>query len=209
MSRNTSARHQPKPAAGGLSNGLTTPCADVGTGLHGLATREASGVSAAGARTTQGVQIGLANFWQTTASGSRGGDRLGAGPGLSCWFGVEPPAGSNRRPHPCHGTTGNRCAERHSRRSCSTVGAEGIGSLPAKVGAHFPVTLFMGELVRASYPNELIGLCPYPFHDRPFPSARWRQSADEGQRPRRGQGPDPVVHVKAPAADSSAGRPAG
>src|SRR4029453_10121643 len=26
----------------------------------------------------------------------------GAGPGLSCWFGVDPPPESNRRPHPYH-----------------------------------------------------------------------------------------------------------
>jgi hypothetical protein len=42
---------------------------------------------------TQRVQVGLANLWQTAVGGSRSRDRSGTGPGLSCWFGVEPPAG--------------------------------------------------------------------------------------------------------------------
>jgi hypothetical protein len=33
----------------------------------------------------------LANLWQTAVAGSRAHDRLGAGPGLTCWFGVESP----------------------------------------------------------------------------------------------------------------------
>ena len=48
--------------------------------------------------------------------------------GLSCWFGMEPPPESNRRPHPYHGTTGNRCADPRMCRSRSTVRVEGIGS---------------------------------------------------------------------------------
>ena len=39
----------------------------------------------------------------------------------------------NRRPHPYHGTTGNRCADRRFPRSRPTVRAEVIGSLPAKL----------------------------------------------------------------------------
>jgi hypothetical protein len=46
-----------------------------------------------------------------------------------------PPAESNRRHHPCHGTTGNRCADRRFPRSRPTVGAEVIGSLSAKLNA--------------------------------------------------------------------------
>jgi hypothetical protein len=42
---------------------------------------------------------------------------------------VEPPPESNRRPHPYHGTTRNRCANRRLPRSRPTVGAEVIGSL--------------------------------------------------------------------------------
>jgi hypothetical protein len=48
-----------------------------------------------------------------------------------------PPPESNRRPHPYHGTTGNRCADRRFPRSRSTVRVEVIGSLLAKVCAHF------------------------------------------------------------------------
>ena len=39
---------------------------------------------------------------------------------------------SNRRPHPYHGTTGNRCADRRLPKSPPTVGAEVTGSLLAK-----------------------------------------------------------------------------
>ena len=49
------------------------------------------------------------------------------------------PPESNRRPHPYHGTTGNRCAERHLRRSRSTVRAEVIGSLSPKVCVLLPI----------------------------------------------------------------------
>jgi hypothetical protein len=38
----------------------------------------------------------------------------------SAWW--SPPPESNRRPHPYHGTTGNRCAERRFPRSRPTVG---------------------------------------------------------------------------------------
>jgi hypothetical protein len=41
------------------------------------------------------------------------------------------------RAHPYHGTTGNRCADRRCPRSRPTVRAEVIGSLPAKLCAHF------------------------------------------------------------------------
>jgi hypothetical protein len=42
---------------------------------------------------TQRVQVGLANLWQTAVGASRPRDRSGTGPGLTCWFVVEPPAG--------------------------------------------------------------------------------------------------------------------
>jgi hypothetical protein len=48
-----------------------------------------------------------------------------------------PPPESNRRPHPYHGTTRNRCADRRFPSSRSTVGAEVIGSLPTKLCALF------------------------------------------------------------------------
>src|SRR5918994_7097301 len=48
-------------------------------------------------------------------------------------LGWSPPPESNRRPHPYHGTTRNRCADRRFPRSRPTVGAEVIGSLSAKV----------------------------------------------------------------------------
>jgi hypothetical protein len=48
-----------------------------------------------------------------------------------------PPPESNRRPHPYHGTTGNRCADRHLRRSPPTVRVKVIGSPSAKGCVHF------------------------------------------------------------------------
>jgi hypothetical protein len=59
--------------------------------------------------------------------------RPGVAPGLGWWFVVEPPPESNRRPHPYHGTTRNRYANRHIPRSRPTVGVEVIGSLSAKL----------------------------------------------------------------------------
>src|SRR4029453_19288111 len=55
----------------------------------------------------------------------------------SAWW--SPPPESNRRPHPYHGTTRNRCANRRSRRSRPTVGAEGIGSLLSQLCVQFIV----------------------------------------------------------------------
>ena len=46
-----------------------------------------------------------------------------------------PPPESNRRPHPYHGTTRNRCADRRLRRSRPTVGAKVNGSLSTKLCA--------------------------------------------------------------------------
>jgi hypothetical protein len=48
-----------------------------------------------------------------------------------------PPPESNRRPHPYHGTTRNRCADRHFPRSRPTVRAKVIGSPSAKLCALF------------------------------------------------------------------------
>src|SRR5215212_12199658 len=53
----------------------------------------------------------------------------------SAWW--SPPPESNRRPHPYHGTTRNRCADHRFPRSRPTVVAEVIGSLSAKLCAHF------------------------------------------------------------------------
>jgi hypothetical protein len=53
----------------------------------------------------------------------------------SAWV-WSPPAESNRRPHPYHGTTGNRCANRRLPSSHPTVEAEVIGSLPTKLCTH-------------------------------------------------------------------------
>jgi hypothetical protein len=52
-------------------------------------------------------------------------------------LGWSPPPESNRRPHPYHGTTRNRCADRRFPRSRPTVGAKVIGSLSTKLCAHF------------------------------------------------------------------------
>ena len=50
-----------------------------------------------------------------------------------------PPPESNRRPHPYHGTTRNRCAEPRFPRSRPTVRAEVMGSPSPKLCAHSPV----------------------------------------------------------------------
>jgi hypothetical protein len=42
-------------------------------------------------------------------------------------LGAEPPAGTNRRPHPYHGTTRNRCAHRRFPRSRPTVSTKAAG----------------------------------------------------------------------------------
>ena len=47
-----------------------------------------------------------------------------------------PPPESNRRPHPYHGTTGNRCADWRSPRSRSTVRVKVIGSAPTQLWGH-------------------------------------------------------------------------
>ena len=44
-----------------------------------------------------------------------------------------PPPESNRRPHPYHGTTGNRCANRHIPSLRPTVRAKVIGSLAVRL----------------------------------------------------------------------------
>jgi hypothetical protein len=56
-----------------------------------------------------------------------------------CWSSAwwSPPPESNRRPHPYHGTTRNRCADRHIRRSRPTVSTEVIGSPSVQLCAHF------------------------------------------------------------------------
>jgi hypothetical protein len=82
---------------------------------------------------THSVQIGLANLWQAAVAGPPGLQQAGHVPGLSWWLVWSPPPESNRRPHPYHGTTRNRCANRRSPRSRPTVGAEVIGSPSAKV----------------------------------------------------------------------------
>jgi len=52
------------------------------------------GVASTGdASRPQSAQVGLANLRQTRVASSWPRGRSVAGPGLSCWFGVEPPAG--------------------------------------------------------------------------------------------------------------------
>jgi site-specific DNA recombinase len=54
--------------------------------------------------------------------------------GFPCWW--SPPPESNRRPHPYHATTGNRCADRRFPRSRPTVGAKVIGSPSTQLCGH-------------------------------------------------------------------------
>jgi hypothetical protein len=79
-----------------------------------------------------------------------------------CWSEPmwSPPPESNRRPHPYHGTTRNRCAERPFPRSRPTVGAEVIGSLSAKLCALLkPCT---GRLGAVTNPLETTSPAPVP-----------------------------------------------
>ncbi len=184
-------------------------------------------------RTTSPVDRVSGKFWQRRSGARRAWKGPSIRPGLAAGLWWSPPPESNRRPHPYHGTTRNRCADRRFPSSGSTVGAKVMSSPSAKGCAHFPVTLF----ARAqSSPPERIGRCPYPIHDRSFTSADGvsRRSSTgrrttasprcrlPGARPRlrprretarslvlatrrqrraarRGQGPNPVVHVPAPA----------
>jgi hypothetical protein len=109
---------------------------------------------------THSVQIGLANLWQTAVAGPPRIQPAGHVPRLSCWFVVEPPPESNRRPHPYHGTTRNRCAHRRLPRSRSTVGAKVMGSPSAKGCAHFPVTLFAGAPAIPTSASDCVRILP-------------------------------------------------
>jgi hypothetical protein len=106
------------------------------SGRPGLITHDRR-VAAAGATTTQGVQIELANLWQTASSSSRGGHRPSAWPGLSCWVVVKPPAGIEPATPSLPWNPRNRCAEPRFPRSRPTVRAKVIGSLLTKVCAHY------------------------------------------------------------------------
>jgi hypothetical protein len=124
---------------------------------------------------------------------------------LLVWGGA--PAGSNRRPHPYHGTTGNRCVDRHLPRSRSTVGAKVMGSASTQVCVHS---------LQQSSEQWGWGATASPRRRRPHgpPAVNlhprgWdpasRPHADEGQGPRRRQGPHPVLHVERPAIDTAGG----
>ena len=83
-----------------------------------------------------------ADWRQTASEHGMGSPPSPTGPGREddqrlCWSSAwwSPPPESNRRPHPYHGTTRNRCADRRFPRSRPTVGAKVIGSLSAKLCA--------------------------------------------------------------------------
>ena len=61
--------------------------------------------SVGGASRLRAYKSAWQTLWQQRFGAFRAWKRPGAGAGLSCWFVVEPPPESNRRPHPCH-----RCA---------------------------------------------------------------------------------------------------
>jgi hypothetical protein len=71
------------------------------TARHGSRSRQRGGLTSGRSAlssifdraSTQSAQTELANLWQAAVEGARPCNRPGAGPGLACWFGVEPPAG--------------------------------------------------------------------------------------------------------------------
>jgi hypothetical protein len=69
-----------------------------------------------------------------------------------------PPPESNRRPHPYHGTTRNRCADRHFPRSRPTVGAKVIGSLLPRLCARFKLILIVSGSSHPCTTNAFIGV---------------------------------------------------
>jgi hypothetical protein len=75
-----------------------------------------------------------------------------------------PPPESNRRPHPYHGTTGNRCADRRLPRSRPTVRAEVIGSPSMRLCAHF--RSWCSSQRRAMPDQRSPNSAPCPFLDR-------------------------------------------
>jgi hypothetical protein len=86
-----------------------------------------------------------------------------------------PRDGGHRRPHPYHGTTRNRCANRRFPRSCPTVRAKVMGSPSAKGCAHFPVTLFASE----SLPQSAHRTGSVPLPRSAASSGRRHQSAEQ------------------------------
>jgi hypothetical protein len=105
---------------------------------------------------------------------------------------VEPPPESNRRPHPYHGTTGNRCADRRSPRSRSTVGVKVIGSPSTQLCGHSPQQ--SSEQYGSSSHSVTASLAASRM------AAPSTSSREVGiPRPGRRQGPDPIVHIPDPA----------
>jgi hypothetical protein len=97
-----------------------------------------------------------------------------------------PPQESNRRPHPNHGTTRNRCADRRSRTSRPTGRAEVIGSPSAKVCVHFRAD---AEISGSSHP--LNSRPRYPLCQQRGRGAAGRQGRSRAATPRSRPAPPP------------------
>jgi hypothetical protein len=106
--------------------------------LSGRGTREAP----PGSEIPRSVRGGLLTVFSGQSLATAGPWPSGGMQQAGCWtrpdlpFWCGAPQETNRRPHPHHGTTGNRCADRHFPSSRATVGAEVIGALSAKLCTH-------------------------------------------------------------------------
>jgi hypothetical protein len=86
----------------------------------------------------------------------------------SAWW--SPPPESNRRPHPYHGTTRNRCAEARFPRSRPTVGVKVIGSPSAKLCALFS-SHALAVSAQSQIPLETTSPAPVPTQPWHLPSS--------------------------------------
>jgi hypothetical protein len=100
-----------------------------------------------------------------------------------------PPPESNRRPHPYHGTTRNRCAKRRFPRSRPTVGAKVIGALSAKLCAFFQPWVRRaarsGARPRCGGRRSRSRASPRPRPGRRRPTGPWPPPAHRTRRSRR------------------------
>jgi hypothetical protein len=125
-----------------LNHGTMWTVAGTGREMTGRASHQAAPIGPTDPRSLPSAHPKEEALWhgdgtpalEHNPAGTEGQATHPASAAVSMW---SPPPESNRRPHPYHGTTRNRCADRHFPSSRPTVGVEVIGSLPAKVCAHF------------------------------------------------------------------------
>jgi hypothetical protein len=123
--------------------------------------------------------------------------------GWSAWV-WSPPPESNRRPHPYHGTTGNRCAEGRFPRPSPTVGAKVIGSPSAKLCVLFQ-TMRWSSLTQATIParDHKPGRLPtHPgiyLHSRPYHHATSHLHQHGSPTPTNPPHPPSLITVPGPS----------